>query len=183
MPESYFLPYDSTKSFRKGRATQSVTSICYCPTCHSLPPSSINREQQNSSFSTSSRFAYSKNGDPAKDYALPLGWVSFPLLQKDSNQHQRKQRRDEDDSNQRNTNVQENRSANDSFPELSEIDFDNVESRETCDKTDRHVAYHGSRVAFIRKMLDNGELAPTTELNPDDAGRNSRKTNTSLARI
>ena len=133
------------------------------------------RDHQNSSLNSSSRSAYSKSGDPAKDYALPLGWVSFPLQQIDSNRQQRNQRRLEDDSNQRNTNHQENCSANNTLPELLESDCDNVEAREVNEKTGRHVAYHGSRAAFIRKLLDNGELAPTSELGPDDAGRNSRK--------
>ena len=175
LPESYFLFSEASNSYKAGRGTSMVQSICYCPTCYKLLHSTTNREYQNSSFNTTSRSAYSKSGDPSKDYALPLGWVAFPLQQTDSNRHQRKQRQSEENSNQRHTNDQENCSSNNSFRGLSETDCDNVESRESNEKTDRHVAYHGSRVAFIRKMLDNGELAPTCELGPDDAGINSRK--------
>lgn len=175
LPESYFMLSDTNGGYRKGKTTLMVQSVCYCPTCYKLPHLVATREHQNSSSNTNSIFAYSKSGDPAKDYALPLGWVSFPLQQIDSHRHQRKQRKPEDDLNQRSTNDYENRSSNNTIPELSENDCDNIESRDSNVNTDRHVAYHGTRVAFIRKLLDNGELTPTSEFGADDVGRNSRK--------
>jgi len=175
LPESYFLQSDAIGGYRKSRTNLMIQSTCYCPTCYKLPHITTTRDHHNSSLNSSSRSVYSKSGDPAKDYALPLGWVSFPLQKIGSNRQQRNQRRSEDDSNQRNTNDQENCSANNTLPELSESDCDNVVTGEVNEKTDRHVAYHGSRAAFIRKLLDNGELAPTSELGPDDAGRNPRK--------
>ena len=63
-----------------------------------------------------------------------------------------------------------------SSPILSTTDSNNAETGETNESGgDWHVAYHGSRAAFIRKMLDNGELTPTCELGLDEGGRNSRK--------
>ena len=67
-----------------------------------------------------------------------------------------------------------------SFPLSSAPDVNNSETGDMNDtEGDWHRAYHGSRAAFIRKILDYGELTPTCELGLDDGGRNSRKPKTS----
>jgi neuralized-like protein 4 len=169
LPENYFIQIDGREGPTHNAVNSHIKSICYCPSCY-RSSSSNTTEIQNPTSNVSNR-AYDKGGVPPKDYALPLGWVSFPLQQINSQRNHRKQRTsgDKPKPNQRTTNENENSSMNAN-------DSENVENRETNKNGgDWHVAYHGSRAAFLRKMLDNGELTPTCELGLDGGGRSSRK--------
>ena len=72
-----------------------------------------------------------KKGEPAKEYALPEGWVRLPLRQK------------------RCVPVR---------PEQE--DNAGSGSSGTRSTADWHRGYHGTKPGMVRKLLDNGELVP-----------------------
>ena len=167
LPEPYFLHNIRMDGRRLYKDTLPIQSICYCPSCYQSS-SAIASDVQNLTPNSESRYAYAKSGDPPKDYALPLGWVSFPMKQINSRGNQRKKRGsggNDTDSNQRQTNQRENN--------LTVSDSNNPETNECGGNW--HVAYHGSKAAFIRKILDKGELTPICELGLVDGGMHSRK--------
>ena len=169
LPEHYFLYNEGL--MRIGNESSLVKSNCYCPACYRASSATANEAQN-------VRGPYNKSGVPPKDYALPLGWVVFPLQQLNSRGHHRKKRGsgENPDSNQRQTNERENSSLNASLSRLSVPDSNTAEIEETNENGgDWHVAYHASKAAFIRKILDNGELTPICEFGLDDGGRSSRK--------
>ena len=76
---------------------------------------------------------YVKKGDPVKDFATPVNWVRIPLK------------------------MGAGSGMGDLSTSTSALGAGSA-AQTTYDTW--HTAYHGSRPAFVRKILDHGELVP-----------------------
>jgi len=117
-----------------------------------------------------------RKGEPGKEYALPIGWVHFPIVQRPHRQQHQAQTKTCSNSLDRQTPA--------TAPHAQEsVDSNSCRGNQSTGTIDWHRAYHGSKPGMVRKLLDNGELVPIVELGLEGTRRiNRRGCGTSLSK-